>query len=140
MGGWSLYAHQGKLKYYYNFCGLLHFEATASSPVPSGKHETRMEFAYDGGGIGKGANVTLYVDGKQVGEGRLARTTALFFSMDETLEVGCDVGEPVSPDYGRVDNEFNGTVNWVQFDVDSQGRGSYDWRGEERFRLVMARQ
>jgi hypothetical protein len=141
MGGWSLYAHQGKLKYYYNFCGLLHFEATATSPVPSGKHQTRMEFTYDGGGIGKGANVTLYVDGKQVGEGRLARTTALFFSMDETLEVGCDVGEPVSPDYGPIDNEFNGTVNWVQIDVDAAAKDvDHMIRAEERFRLLMARQ
>jgi len=141
MGGWSLYAHEGKLKYYYNFCGLMDFEATTSSPVPSGKHQARMEFAYDGGGIGKGANVTLYVDGKQVGEGRLARTTALFFSMDETLEVGCDVGEPVSPDYGPVDNEFNGTVNWVQIDVDAAAKDVDHMIGaEERFRLAMARQ
>ena len=58
-----------------------------------------MEFTYDGGGIGKGATITLYVDGKKVGEGRVERTTALFFSMDETLEIGCDVGEPVSADY-----------------------------------------
>jgi len=100
-----------------------------------------MEFTYDGGGIGKGANVTLYVDGKQVGEGRLARTTALFFSMDETLEIGCDVGEPVSPDYGPVDNAFNGTANWVQIDVDAAAKDVDHMIGaEERFRLLMARQ
>src|SRR4029453_18851389 len=95
MGGWSLYAHQGNLKYWYSFLGMLHFEVVAASPLPPGKHQVRMEFTYDGGGIGKGANVALYVDGKEVGEGRLGRTHALFFSMDETLEVGCDLGEPV---------------------------------------------
>src|SRR5262247_671557 len=33
MGGWSLYAHEGRLKYHYNFAGLMHFEVTASSPL-----------------------------------------------------------------------------------------------------------
>jgi len=38
-----------------------------------------------------------------------ARTPySLFFSTDQTMEVGCDVGEPVSPDYGARDNEFSG--------------------------------
>ena len=32
-----------------------------------------MEFNYDGGGLGKGGDVTLYFDGKQVGEGRVER-------------------------------------------------------------------
>ena len=59
-----------------------------------------MEFAYDGGGLGKGGAVTLYVDGQQVGEGRVERTDPMVFSADETCDVGADVGSPVSPDYG----------------------------------------
>jgi arylsulfatase len=141
MGGWTLYAHAGKLKYYYNFCGMLNFGVTATSPLPSGKHQVRMEFTYDGGGIGKGADVTLYVDGKQVGKGRIDRTHALFFSLDETLEVGCDVGEPVSPDYGRRGNEFTGKVRWVQIDVDAAAKDvDHKIGAEERFRVYMARQ
>ena len=35
--------------------------------MPSGKHQVRMEFAYDGGGLAKGGAVTLYVDGNEVG-------------------------------------------------------------------------
>jgi arylsulfatase len=141
MGGWSLYAHEGKLKYHYNFLAILHFDVTASSPLPAGQHQVRMEFAYDGGGVGKGAIVALYVDGKKVGEGRLARTTAFFFSMDETLEIGCDVGEPVSPDYGPRGNEFNGKVNWVQIDIDAAAKDvDHKIGAEERFQLAMARQ
>jgi len=140
-GGWSLYAHEGKLKYFYNFLGMRHFEATASSKLPAGTHQARMEFTYDGGGIGKGAGVTLYVDGQQVGEGRLERTTALFFSMDETTEIGCDMGEPVSHDYGPRGNEFNGKVNWVQIDIDAAAKDVDHLLGaEERFQLAMARQ
>jgi hypothetical protein len=141
MGGWSLYTHEGKLKYFYNFLATLHFEVTATSPLPPGAHQARMEFAYDGGGIGKGAAVTLFVDGKQVGEGRIGRTHALFFSMDETLEVGCDVGEPVSPDYRRRGNEFSGKVNWVQIDIDAAAKDVDHLIGaEERFMVAVARQ
>jgi arylsulfatase len=50
------------------------------------------------------------------------KLTRLFFSMDETTEVGCDVGEPVSPDYGPRGNEFNGKVNWVQIDIDAAAK------------------
>src|SRR6185295_447604 len=61
MGGWSLYAHEGRLKYHYNFLGLRRFEVAAPTNLPSGKHQVRMEFTYDGGGLGKGASVALYV-------------------------------------------------------------------------------
>jgi hypothetical protein len=141
MGGWALYSHEGKLKYFYNFLGMVHTAVTATSKLPAGKHQVRMEFTYDGGGIGKGATVALYGDGKKVGEGRLERTTALFFSMDETTEVGCDVGEPVSPDYGPRGNAFNGKVNWVQIDVDAAAKDLDHMIGaEERFMVAMARQ
>ena len=141
MGGWSLYAYEGKLKYWYNFVGILHFDVTATSLLPAGPHEVRMEFAYDGGGLGKGSTITLYVDGKQVGEGRIGRTQALFFSMDETTEVGCDVGEPVSEDYGPRDNAFNGKVKWVRIDIDAAAKDADHMLGaEERFQLAMARQ
>ena len=141
MGGWSLYALNGKLRYHYNFLGLKHFEVTSTSALPSGKHQVRVEFAYDGGGLGKGATVTLYVDGDKVGEGRVERTHAFFFSMDETLDVGSDQGEPVSPDYGPRGNAFNGKVNWVQIDIDAAAKDmDHKIGAEERFMVAMARQ
>jgi hypothetical protein len=141
MGGWALYAHEQKLKYFYNFLGVLHFEVAAASALPAGTHQARMEFTYDGGGMGKGSTIALYVDGKKAGEGRVQRTHALFFSMDETLEVGCDMGEPVSENYGPRDNEFSGKVKWVQIDIDAAAKDVDHMIGaEERFHLAMARQ
>jgi arylsulfatase len=141
MGGWSLYAHEGKLKYHYNFLGLLRFEVVAGSKLPTGKHQARMEFTYDGGGLGKGAAIALYVDGAKVGQGRVARTHAFLFSMDETMDVGCDVGEPVSTDYGPNDNAFSGKVKWVQIDIDAAAKDADHMIGaEERFHIAMARQ
>jgi arylsulfatase A-like enzyme len=141
MGGWSLYVHEGKLKYFYNFLGMQHFDVTATAPLPPGTHQARMEFTYDGGGMGKGADVALYVDGNNVGQGHIGRTHALFFSMDETLEVACDLGEPVSDDYGERDNAFSGDVHWVQIDIDAAAKDVDHMIGaEERFHLAMARQ
>jgi hypothetical protein len=79
--------------------------------------------------------------GRYFVRGRIARTHALFFSMDETLEIGCDVGEPVSEDYGPKGNEFTGKVNWVQIDIDSAAKQDDHLLGaEERFMVAMARQ
>jgi len=140
MGGWTLYVQEGKLKYFYNFVGFLHYEVAATTPLPAGRHQVRMEFAYDGGGIGKGSAITLYVDGTPVGNGRVERTHALFFSLDETLEVGCDMGVPVSPDYGPRENAFTGKVNWVQIDVDAAAKDvDHLIAPNERYQLAMAR-
>ena len=65
IGGWSLYAHEGKLEVLLQL--LRHRASTTSrrrTPSRPATHQVRMEFAYDGGGLGKGGNVTLYVDGK----------------------------------------------------------------------------
>ena len=67
IGGWSLYAKGGKLRYCYNVAGVNHYFVEAASALPAGEHQVRMEFAYAGGGLGKGGQVTLYVDGKKVG-------------------------------------------------------------------------
>ena len=74
VGGWTLYAKDGKLKYCYNFFGIDHYFAEADTPIPAGKHQVRMEFKYDGGGLAKGGDVTLYYDGKAVGKGRVEQT------------------------------------------------------------------
>jgi hypothetical protein len=140
-GGWALYAHEGHLKYGYNFVGAKYFYTAADTPLPAGTHQVRMEFAYDGGGVGKGGTVTLYLDGDKVGEGRVERTHWGIFSMDETAEVGSDAGAPVSEDYGPTANQFTGKVNWVQIDVDAAAEDlDHLISPEERFHLAMAKQ
>ena len=69
--GWSLYLNDGKPTYCYNLLGLQRFNVEGDAALPPGTHQVRMEFAYDGGGLGKGGDVTLYVDGGKVGEGRV---------------------------------------------------------------------
>src|SRR4029077_12412860 len=52
-GGWIFYVKDAHLKYCYNLAGLKNFFISAPQPLPSGEHQVRMEFAYDGGGLGK---------------------------------------------------------------------------------------
>jgi arylsulfatase A-like enzyme len=117
IGGWSLYAKGGKLKYCYNLLGIQQFYAESSGPLTPGDHQVRMEFAYAGGGLGKGGTATLFVDGKKVGEGKVAATAAMIFSADDGCDVGVDTGSPVSPDYGSRGNEFTGVVKGVQLAI-----------------------
>ena len=139
--GWSLYANEGKPTYCYNLLGLQRFKIEGDSPIPSGEHQVRMEFAYDGGGLAKGGTVTLYVDGDKVGEGRVEGTVPMVFSADETADIGSDTASPVSDDYGSKDSAFTGKVNWVQIDVDEDAEDlDHLITPEERLRVAMARQ
>ncbi len=140
-GGWSLYATEGKPVYCYNLLGMQRFKVQGDSPIPSGEHQVRMEFAYDGGGLAKGGTVTLYVDGQKSGEGRVEQTEAMMFSSDETTDVGADGGTPVSDDYGQKDSAFSGRVRWVQIDLGEDAEDAdHLITPEERLRVAMARQ
>jgi arylsulfatase A-like enzyme len=135
--GWSLYAKAGKPKYCHNLVGLKQFYVEGESELPAGKHQLRMELAYDGNGLGKGADVTLYVDGNEVGAGRLEATVPLLYSAEETTDVGDDGGTSVTNDYSQ--SEFNGQVLWVQLDTGTDDH-SHLISPEERLRVAMARQ
>jgi arylsulfatase len=100
-----------------------------------------MEFAYAGGGLGKGGKVTLYTDGKKVGEGEIPATLAMVFSADDGLDVGEDSGAPVSEDYGPAGNAFNGRIKGVQIAI-AEAAESVDHlvKPEDAIRIAMARQ
>jgi arylsulfatase A-like enzyme len=139
--GWSLYAKDGKPKYSYNLFGVQRFNVEGESPIPAGTHQVRMEFAYDGGGLGKGGAVALYVDGKKVGEGRVEGTVPMVFSADETCDVGSDTASPVSDDYTAEGSRFSGTVSWVQIDIDKAAEDvDHLISPDERLKIAMARQ
>jgi arylsulfatase len=89
-------------------------------------------FDYDGGGLGKGGNGTLYVDGEKVGEGRIERTLAFMFPIGEDFDVGVDPLTPVTPEYPAFDNAFSGQIEWVRLDLDGGGEEV----GEEQARRM----
>ena len=141
IGGWVLYAHEGKLKYCYNLLGIKHFYVEADAPLSAGDHQVRMEFAYDGGGLGKGGTATLFVDGKPVGSGRVDATAPMVFSADDGCDVGRDTGAPVAEDYGPHGNAFTGKIKGVEISIAEGGENSdHLVSPEEAVRVAMARQ
>jgi arylsulfatase len=124
IGGWSLYAKNGKLKYCYNWGGFKQFFVESATALPAGQHQVRMEFAYAGGGLGKGGTAALFVDGKKVGEGEIGATLAMIFSADDGCDVGEDSGAAVSPDYGPVGNAFNGEIRGIQLSIADDPKNS----------------
>ncbi len=141
IGGWSLYANDGKLKYCYNWGGFKYFYVESSGALPAGQHQVRMEFAYAGGGLGKGGKATLFVDGKKVGEGNVDATLAFVFSADDGCDVGEDSGAPVSPDYGPLGNAFNGEVKGVLLSIaDDPKNSDHLVKPEDAIRATLGRQ
>jgi hypothetical protein len=116
-GGWSLYMKGGRPIFTYNFVGLQRFTVAGVQAVPAGKAKLRFEFAYDGGGLGKGGLGTIYVNDTKVAEGRIERTQPMIFSADETADVGEDDATPVTEDYKAYDNEFTGKIGKVTIDL-----------------------
>jgi arylsulfatase A-like enzyme len=140
-GGWTIYVKDGKPAYCYNLFGLQRFKVYGDSAIPAGEHQVRVEFAYDGGGLGKGGTAELYLDGEKVGEGRVEATVPMLFSGDETTDLGSDSGTPVTDDLGPGELAFTGGVRWIELDIGEDAEDvDHLISPEERLQIAMARQ
>jgi arylsulfatase len=118
-GGWSLHLRDGKPAYEYNWLGLERYVVESPTALPAGKATVVLEFDYDGGGMGKGGDAKLSVNGTQVAEGRIEKTQPNIFSADETADVGLDNQTPVAQGigYGPVETKFTGKIHQVVVDL-----------------------
>jgi arylsulfatase len=117
-GGWSLYMKDGKPAYTYNFLGLERYTVAAPQALPAGRATVALDFAYDGGGLGKGGTATLYVNGKAVATGRVERTQPNVFSADETADTGIDNQTPVAEGIGiGPETRFTGRIHGITLEV-----------------------
>jgi arylsulfatase A-like enzyme len=137
-GGWSFYLKDGVPVYCYNLFGLDRTHIRAEQPVDPGEHQLRVEFAYDGGGLGKGGEITLFVDGESVGSGRVEHTEGIGFGYEYT-DVGRDAQSPVTDDYPIGGNAFTGTIKWLELEG---GEDSHDHLidPEDFINVAMAKQ
>jgi arylsulfatase A-like enzyme len=124
-GGWSLYVKDGKPIYTYNWLGLQRYTIAAKQALLPGRATIRFEFAYDGGGVGKGGMGTLFVNGKNVAAGRIERTQCCLFSADEGADVGADEGTPVTDDY-KVPFKFTGKIAGVTIELKEMKKTDQD--------------
>jgi arylsulfatase len=115
--GWTFYVKDGKPTYTYNWLGLKQFTLRGTDKLPAGKATVRFEFAYDGGGPGKGGKGTFFINGQKSGEGRIDQTCSFIFSADETADVGCDEATNVTNEYKERDNKFTGKIRKVTVEL-----------------------
>ncbi len=137
-GGWSLYVKNGAPAYDYNVLGVERSSIASTKVLAPGKATIELDFAYDGGGMGKGGMATLSVDGAKVAQGRVERTQPLIFSADETADVGIDLGTPVVETIGaEARSRFTGRISKLTVAVrDSDAKA--DAAVEEAWRRVAA--
>ncbi len=112
-GGWTLYVKGNRPMFAYNWLGLELFTVRGSAPLPAGKVTLRYVFSYDGGAPGSGGVESIYINGTKVAEGRIGKTHANMFSLDDAADVGMDEGTPVTTDYPQWGNGFTGTIERV---------------------------
>mgnify|MGYP000854540585 CR=1 FL=1 len=115
-GGWSFYLNEGKPTFTYNWLGQAEYTIAASEALNPGANTIKFDFAYDGGGPGKGGTGRISVNGKEVATGRIDKTQGFIFSADEGADVGADLGTAVSKAY-QVPNRFTGKLNSVKVDL-----------------------
>ncbi len=131
VGGYTLYVKDGRPVYEYNAGTVLRLKVTASEVLATGSNVIRMEFHYEGGGIGKGGTAMLFLNDKKVGEGRIEITNWGRFSADETFDIGQDTGSPVSSEYASP-NRFTGTLKKVVIDTAPANLSAADQQRLER--------
>jgi len=116
-GGYSFYLKEGKPVFHYNAVGADAFTIAADSALADGQHTLSAEFAAETAAPGTPGTLTLYVDGKAVGSGRLGRTVAGWLSHTEGLDIGLDRISAVSPDYSVQDSAFTGQISEVRVSI-----------------------
>ncbi|WP_276389605.1 arylsulfatase [Eudoraea chungangensis] len=118
-GGWALYMDKGRPAYTYNYFGLESYTITSKTKIKSDSAEIKLEFTYDGDGLGKGGTAKIFVDGEVVAEGRVDKTQPAVFSADETADVGKDDATQVADKVFKdvADSEFTGYINQVTISI-----------------------
>ena len=113
--GFALYVQDGKLVYHYNWFERERTNLVSSVPLPAGKSTVAVEFAYDGGGLGKGGEASIAIDGKVVGRARIENTVAGRFGID-TFGIGSDTGSPVTDTY-KPPFPFTGKIERIDIEL-----------------------
>ena len=118
LGGFSLFVQDGKLTHTYSMMGVFVYRQAADEPLPAGEVTVRMEFAADAPKPATGGEVTLFINDRPVGKGRMDHTVPVRFSGYAGMDIGRDNGGVVDRGYDdKKPFAFTGTVKKVVFDV-----------------------
>ena len=118
LGGFSLFVDDDKLTHTYSMMGVFVFRQQAEEALPEGELTVRMQFAADAAKPATGGEVTLFIDDRPVGKGRMEHSVPIRFSGYAGMDIGRDNGGVVDLGYeNRKPFAFTGTIKKVTFDV-----------------------
>jgi len=136
VAGYVLHVKDGKPIYEYNWFAQQRYKVQSSQKLPPGPAAIRVDFKYDGGGVGKGGMVTLFINDQKVGEGRVEKTVLGRYSADETFDIGMDTGSPVSDDY-KSPNPYTGKLQKVQIHLEPMDHSEIDIKAIRKAELAV---
>jgi arylsulfatase len=116
-GGYGFYLRDGKPTFTWNLLGFKTEKWRSSDSLSAGKHTLVFDFKYDGGGVGKGGQGVLRVDGKDVETKRMDKTIPFILQWDEAFNVGADTGTPVDVEDYKVPFPFTGKLDKLTIEL-----------------------
>ena len=115
--GYGLYVKDGRLVYHYNLAGVEQYTVASKDRIPLGEVTLKAAYVTDADKPFAGAQVTLYANDKQVGNGRVEKSIPNRVTLDETLDIGYDTGTPVAEGY-EMPFRFTGRLSSVTIELD----------------------
>ena len=115
-GGLTCYVQNGILCYEYNLFEIARTQIKAVEKMPAGKVKIEVQTTYVGTPRPAGPlSVALKINGAVVAQGQVPVSAPLAFTANGCLNIGTNVGSPVSLDYyDRTPFTFNGAIDRVQ--------------------------
>src|ERR1700722_13264364 len=114
-GGLTLYVKDGTLSYEYNLFEIARTQIKAKDKLPTGNAKIEVETKYAVKRPAGPLDVTLKVNGVEVAKGNVPVSAPLMFTANDCLEIGTDLGSPVSLDYyDQTPFAFTGKIRQVQ--------------------------
>ena len=109
-GGLTVYVKDGVLNYEYNLFEVSRTKIRVKDKLPTGKVNIEVELKL-AGKIGGPMNITMKLNGQTVAQGQVPLTAGYHFTSNDCLDLGSDLGSPVSLDYyDKAPFAFNGTI------------------------------
>lgn len=115
--GYGFYIRDGNLVYDYNLVGVDQYTITSNGKLPNGEVALKAVYKSDADKPFAGATVTLFVNDKKVGEGRVEKSIPNRVTLDETFDIGFDTGTPVAEGY-EMPFKFTGKLNAVTIELE----------------------
>jgi len=112
--GFTVYMQEGILKVEYNAMTLDRYKISSPTKIPAG--DVKIEVIVKAQEKKKMApsEITLLVNGKEVGKVMAKRTVPAIFTASETFDVGLDYGSGVALEYAHhIPYKFNGKINKI---------------------------